>query len=541
MKDSWFELKMARTKNFITIAIGSKTKARLGLCGSLILLLVFALAFQQQPLYSGNQNQYMLHGLANAGIGLLRFDWLAQTADSVPVFSALVTWTVSLLGENFLYLYYLVILGVYIFSGLGIVSNLFEMEKGSVAYLVFFILMTVLYSGILAELLRSFADWRPPAIVKHFVAPNGFLISGVAGQYILGPTFQPSTFGVFLVLSLYFYVRDRFWLAIACLGTAATFHSTYLLGAAMLAAGYMLALYLRERNFKKSVWLGVCAFILVLPILVYNYLNFVAVDVESVASAQSILVNERIPQHARVDVWFDAESAFQILLVVLALALVRRTKLFPVLAFVFLCAAALTVLQIVTGSKSLALLFPWRVSAFLVPLSACLILGRALVWLSQKFDKPLRKYAKALTVLLACIILWIGIAGARNFFALWNAPRVGLGPVVEYVSRTARPGELYLVPPDLQTFRLAAHVPIFIDWKSIPYQNNQIMEWFHRNQLARDLYDNPNSACTALEKLAAQYAVTHVILGKKSSIAGCMNLDGLARDSNLELYKIKTQ
>ena len=536
-------IKAAWAEHLSALSVDPKIKSRLVLFCQLLLLLVFALAFQQEPLYSGNQNQYLLHGLANAGSGLLKFDWLAQTADSVPVFSALVTGTVRLLGENFLYLYYLVILGIYIFSVLGIVAHVFEMREARVAYLVFFVLVTVLYAGFLASVLSlSSVYWRPLPFVKHLVAPNGLVVSGVAGQYILGPTFQPSTFGVFLMLSLYFYVRDRLWLAVACLGFAATFHSTYLLSAALLTAGYMVALYLRERNLRNVALLGAFAFILVLPILVYNYTQFLAVCADAAALAQSILVDERIPQHARADVWFDAESAFQILLVVLALALVRRTKLFVVLTFVFLAAAALTLLQVLTGSKSLALMFPWRVSIFLVPLSACLILGRMLVWLVQKLGRQARKYANALTVLLWCVIVLIGIAGAHNLDALWHAPRAGQSPVVEYVSRTAQPGDIYVVPPDMQTFRLAARVPILIDWKSIPYQNNQVVEWFMRNLQVRALYANTDAtACEQLKTLSAQYSVTHIVLEKNSPIANCKNLAVLARDAKLELYKIKIQ
>ena len=58
--------------------------------------LLFAVAYTQSPLYSSNQNQYFLHGLANAGTGFLREDWLARTPDTVPVFNALVEWTLRI-------------------------------------------------------------------------------------------------------------------------------------------------------------------------------------------------------------------------------------------------------------------------------------------------------------------------------------------------------------------------------------------------------------------------------------------------------------
>src|SRR5262249_45263360 len=62
-------------------------------------------AYTQLPLYSANQNTYFLHGLANSGSGQLAHDWLAKTADPVPVFSALVQFTVRWLWPPLFHLY----------------------------------------------------------------------------------------------------------------------------------------------------------------------------------------------------------------------------------------------------------------------------------------------------------------------------------------------------------------------------------------------------------------------------------------------------
>src|SRR5579883_3127440 len=64
----------------------------------------FAAAYGQAPLYYSNQNQYFLHGLAAAGDGQLRADWLARTADPTPVFSGLVAWTARFLHPAAFYL-----------------------------------------------------------------------------------------------------------------------------------------------------------------------------------------------------------------------------------------------------------------------------------------------------------------------------------------------------------------------------------------------------------------------------------------------------
>ena len=67
---------------------------------------LLGLAYGQAPLYTSNQNQYFLHGLAQAGQGLLAEDWLANTTDPTPVFTWLVVATARYLPRAAFYLYY---------------------------------------------------------------------------------------------------------------------------------------------------------------------------------------------------------------------------------------------------------------------------------------------------------------------------------------------------------------------------------------------------------------------------------------------------
>src|SRR5437763_15532663 len=85
---------------------------------------VFGISYTQAPLYYSNQNQYFLHGLADAGRGDLHEDWLANTKDSTPLFTGLVEVTATYLEECWFYVYYLVILGVYFYSLLGLFKYL---------------------------------------------------------------------------------------------------------------------------------------------------------------------------------------------------------------------------------------------------------------------------------------------------------------------------------------------------------------------------------------------------------------------------------
>ena len=61
-------------------------------------------------------------------------------------------------------------------------------------------------------------------------------------------------------------------------------------------------------------------------------------------------------------------------------------KLFHIILWPTVIALSLTTLQIVTNNVELALLFPWRLSSWLVPLSVSLLVGWGVYWLFEGFQ-----------------------------------------------------------------------------------------------------------------------------------------------------------
>jgi hypothetical protein len=143
--------------------------------------LVFGIAYTQAPLYYSNQNQYFLHGLANAGLGYLYDDWLASSADPTPVFSFLVEMSDRYLPEFVFYAYYILILGIYFHSLVGLWPIVTGSKPDSPTRLVFMTAIVLVNAGLprlaSARLLGVDYPW--------------YLQSGLAGQYVLGFGLQP--------------------------------------------------------------------------------------------------------------------------------------------------------------------------------------------------------------------------------------------------------------------------------------------------------------------------------------------------------------
>jgi hypothetical protein len=522
---------------------------------------LFAAAYCQAPLYYSNQNQYFLHGLAAAGHGLLANDWLANTRDPTPVFSALVAFTARFLHPAAFYFYYALLLGAYAAALLG----LFAVVAGTTLWRRWPIFLALVCATHAA--LPRWASYRLLGDDYPW-----FLQAGVAGQYVLGATLQPSAFGVLLVGAVTLFVRGWPFLAALIAALAATVHPTYLLPAGLLTAGFLAALIAEQRP-RLAIGLAGWSLALVLPVLIHVLLTFGPTSAEILREAQALLVNVRIPHHTQPRLWLDNHprfwidpaAGFQIAWLVLGVMLARPPRLRMVLAVPALLATLLTLAQVATGSNALALLFPWRVSAVLVPVATAIILARLVALRVFPLDgAAARLAAVGLMAVLVAGGLWItvtrqGFHGAGEELA-----------VEEFVRRTQSPGDVYFVPVtvpdlvtnthgslssdfkplpekrtdarvipvDLQGFRLRAGAPIFVDFKSVPYKDVDVLEWHARLRQAQEIQRRLREgrvaeAVTELRRLG----VTHLIVPASQAVRG-EGLEKVYGDESYAVYRL---
>ncbi len=547
-----------------TVVNGQSWKTRLrGALNFLILTTLFSIAYAQSPLYTSNQNQYFLHGLAQAGYGFLNQDWLANTPDPTPVFSALVNFTYRLthLPELF-YLYYALLMGIYIVSLLGIVSSIYALRSSRAKFLSFLALILLVHS----------AAWR--FVISRTLGVNWTYIleDGLADQRLLGPVFEPSAFAALLMFSIFLFIRRKPYLAVISAALAATVHPTYLLSAAGLTLAYMLITAIESGVFKrhlitpsltdqftprfknqlqdapttpphkkKIAWfqplsIGGLALLAVMPILAYVYMNFGNTPPETTAHAQDILVNFRIPHHALISWWLDATAIVKILLVAAALILVRKKRLFLIMLLLSLVAAVLTFVQVLLKSNMLALLFPWRISIILVPLATAILLAALISALFNLLSLLRRRSFQNLLsgFSLALIAMIVIIGGIRFTLDLQRKASAEERPIEAYVAVHHKSNQVYLTPIKMQDFRLATGSPVYIEFKSIPYQDTNVLEWYRRVQLADQFYKKGD--CKLLDEMASQSGVTHIVMTNGDPGQDCPNLAPVYQDANYSLY-----
>ncbi len=523
--------------------------------------LLFGIAYTQPPLYYSNQHQYFLHGLAWGGRGFLADDWLANTADPTPLFSAVVAFTYRYLHESLFYLYYILILGIYFHALIGISVHLSGRRptmRTPLGFIAFFIaLHSALFRWTSAQLFGVDYPW--------------YFQAGVANQYILGAGLQPSVFGVLLVLSVYAFLQNLPFLAVTWSSFAAVMHSTYLLSAAFLTLAY-LYLLVRDKRIREALLAGFWALLLVSPVVVYNLVTFAPSAPETFAAAQHLLAHFRIPHHAQVNRWLDGIACGQIGWVIVAMYLVRYSRLFVILFVSFVLSLALTLVQISTDNDTLALLFPWRVSSILVPIATVVILTRIVNRLADWGSSPSLRWDRVIEAVYAAIITVLVAGGACvNYFDLGyrtNKQELGL---LKHIRSGKGPGEVYLLPVevpkltsgnrgaaslnftpppkrntqkqnisvDLQQFRLFTGAPIYIDFKSIPYKDVEVLEWHQRVLWNQQFYERRDENGEKVKAELADRGITHIVTTADRAVR-CAALELVYEDEYYRLYRVQS-
>jgi hypothetical protein len=503
--------------------------------GSIALTLAFGIAHTQHPLYTANQNSYFLHGLKTSALPLLANDWMANTVDPFPLFSWLVRITSVTLPPFAFYVYQALLLGAYAAGVLGIACKTLDIKCSGGQLLLCFLLFTGLHSAALADLSLGLSGKNVVQLVD----------SGFAQQSIISQEFIPSAFGVLLIVSIYAFLAGKPLLAGVLASLAASFHSSYLLSSAVLILVYAVLVMREESNKRKALFTALLGFALLLPSLLYIYGSFRPASEQLFASAQEILVHMRIPRHADPGKWSSVQTTGTTAVILLGLYLAKGRRVFPLLLLAFITGTVLTLVQIFTSDNTLALLFPWRISTWLAPVSWGLIVAAVTKGILAKNGSGI--LARRRAVFNVGVLVLMGILAAYGGGKMYHQfvadpPASGADPMMHFVSTTAAPGQLYMVPTEMEDFRLRAGVPILVDWKTHPYKDTEVIEWHQRLLAANQFYAaNSDSARELLRKIRMQYGVTHLVLPNRPGTAVGGELHELYRDSAFAVFEIQDQ
>jgi hypothetical protein len=194
----------------------------------------------------------------------------------------------------------------------------------------------------------------------------------------------------------------------------------------------------------------------------------------------------------------------------------------------------LTLAEWAGGSDALALLFPWRISTILMPLSSAVLLAAGLMAVADRLPHPAETAARVVSAACLAVIGLLMAAGIARFpldqAAAAADPAVPMMQAIR--ANAAFYNGLYLIPPRLESFRIETGMRVFVDLKSTPYRDTDVVEWYRRLILANAFYLAGTDRCAQAVAFARQEGVFLFVIPVDQFPSGCGSLDVLYRDTN---------
>ena len=434
---------------------------------------------------ASNQNPYALRASVLSGLTpALSEDWLFKTTDPYP----LATWITVLFlkhGPDGVYFLYFMVIGAFMLSFMIFLDS--GNRRGDAVSSYLWSGLTVLSALVVGRLTG--------------------LSAGVADQLILGGYWEPSEAAVFLVISMLLFASGRSVWSALCAALAVALHPSIALGALIVETAACLRLLVERRWRELLILVGVFT-VLVLPPVIYTIVRFMPTSVDLADRASRYLARQKLPFHAIPMHWLTALDILKAAMIALAACIYwkQNGRLSSVLFTSLILATVLTGIFAYLDDNRLLLLFPWRVSAVLAPIALILIVSTVLNSLPQRawiYDH--QKLLLIPILLLAGSVqfmkiyydypgfipsYWIEAIFGTDAFDAKVQDRVERRDVINWAKGQDDPNGLYLVPLDFEQFRIKSGRPIFVDAKSHPWKDTEVIEYKRRIELAEKAFES---------------------------------------------------
>jgi len=489
----------------------------------LLMGLFLTLVYPFQPLFSGNQNVYFLWAFAKTGVGSLPLDPLLQQADPFPLFSFLIYSLITFLKPWIVYILYSLIGSIYTYSIFGITNIFYGIYKRHL--LPFTALFLVLHaSEIWGSFLRLLLNLDLRWIWD----------SGLAEQGVLRGYFQPSVFGVFLILSIYRFLKKDERGAFLSLAIAGIFHANYLFFGGIMGLIYFGYL-VKKGDLRQTLLWSIVAISFTLPYLVYTASQFIPSSTEegSLLNSAVQLTMTNNP-HLDLSLWLNVKTFLQFLILFIFLFLHRNNTLGKLSLMLFSIFSILSIIAFTTKSTLLLSLNPWRISAILFPIASMLTF-----WKIFSFSY-IRKFhfSLMLTFAISIFSLFIfRIFGRTNIQVHWQIITIILIPIfvlIGFVVQKQKPFSILKKPLYFLVIVSSILIGIFGTFMELRFRNKKpeaAVQVFLKNNS-----NNTTLIVTPTNLTSFRLATESAIVADKNLVYGLSLSNQLARISEINNF-----
>lgn len=430
-----------------------KTKSNRAQLGFLSLL--FILSFGFQPLFTSNQNTKFLHGIAASGFGELQRDWMVNTVDPLPYFSKLIQWIFEFGNSEIIYVLQLLLLFIFVYFSLLLIYKIFNLNIKSLVYAT--TLISLLFSPVIFE----------------------DLYFGFSEQFLFTQYLQPSSFAVLYLPAIYYFYVKKYYLSAFLLGIPGLLHAAYTLVGAVLFLVCFSFLFFRERKITIIILAGIIFSVVMLP-AVYSQISLLSATSKDLTQKAMYIISEyRIPHHTDVMSVFRFDSIIKMSIISLAIWKVKNGFVRWLLIGTTIFLIITVVYGLINSNSIVAVSSPWRFSVIVVPLGMVFLIGYMSKYL-EKFRQ------KSIPIVAISILILLAISGLNWTHNEFNSYQKNPGMVaLNFIKKNPNEfkNSLFMVESKADysdKFRLTTGLPIFINWKTHPYKDFEVIEWYEK-------------------------------------------------------------
>lgn len=481
------------------------------------IVLIFIFTRSYIPLYTITQNEYYAHAFANSQDVLLQNDWFVQTQLKHVIFSRMVEGLYRLdIVETGTYAIQVALEAIFYISAFYIFRKMFEslrwrrerfgqLDINTLSFVSTLVLMLVHNSFILVAIANQLNEFIPDA---HLLWREFSNFSGLAVQVMNGGYLQPSEFGILFFPAVALALHSRWRLATILLGIVVNFHFSYSIHCGVFILVFV-GILLYQRKWRHAFEVCLIFGVIVLPITIYA-VSFLGDPLADYAAM--IFAVEMFPFHSLPKVFLLRPQQMNILKMLMIFAAIlicwrfQFYRLRAILVSGFILVSVSLAYVYFTSDYSVAILFPWRASVFLVPLAAVVIIAWV-VWIITLLLRENLLTQPSFGFVLGLLIVAIFLAEGFMFMR-WTVigvdnsgagDEVG-GQIFAGITDATGPDDIILIPTEQVGVlpprfwagaRLALGRAIYVDSFSFPMLGKDVAEFWDRLQFVESFYQQP--------------------------------------------------
>ena len=379
----------------------------------------------------------------------------------------------------------------------SIMAHLGEIVKLEYVFFALFLISTlIIFLSIALISYKLFNSLEVSTITIASISFISLILGGISlgGNWVIPSMLLPGAIAITIALvGLYLIFDGKYLISSLLIGIATIFQPLYGLQFFGIFVAIMLSRYFTQKNPKELITS-------VLPFFLFGVIGLLPSIIASGGQSLeifNIITYIRHPHHyCPFSFSISSYILFFVILLIFIIALIKYPPnkkynnivliicsvigVYAILGTIFV-----EIFPITTIGKLQLFKLTWLITLFGV-MYGCNAFYRQFNFKKIKISHIEKYYKHILIIAIIFAIFPIINANTAIQSSVYQ-------PEYDWIMSNTSPDSVFLIPPNMEDFRVKANRAIFVDYKAFPFPDEAVLEWYHRYQMVKD-YENLTEA-----------------------------------------------